>query len=144
MKELRSTIAISLRNRDIIKQLAERDILGFKLASTTDIFMLAVSLGLSDPQPLKQRDPYIRTEYIKVRETAFFESVLLGSNIDEAKLDQYADLEASLDMCEQCAESGFKKLEQLAEDAEWDKETIEKRISVMLNQLYLQYVEADI
>lgn len=56
----------------------------------------------------------------------------------------FADIEKALDLCEQCAESGFKDLRKRIIDAGKDREILERRMMKELDLLYTTNVEADI
>ena len=66
---------------------------------------------------------------------------LVFSNSD---VDAFADIEKALDLCEQCAESGFKDLRKRIIDAGKDREILERRMMKELDLLYTTNVEADI
>ncbi len=59
-------------------------------------------------------------------------------------VDAFADIEKALDLCEQCAESGFKDLRKRIIDAGKDREILERRMMKELDLLYTTNVEADI
>ena len=71
-------------------------------------------------------------------------SVLLGIATTDEEINQYADLDKSIELCEQCAETGFDILKQQYEKADGDAELFERRMLKALDLLYTQNVENDI
>ena len=49
-----------------------------------------------------------------------------------------------MDLCEQCAEAGFKNLRERILDAGKDRDIVERRLMKELDMLYMTLVEADI
>lgn len=145
MPELRSAVDISVKHRKLIEQLQEMDILGFKTAEASTIFLFAMALGLEKPRSLDKKDAYFRTSYIsKAKDKALFECVVLGDPTEENSINKYPDLESCLSLCEECAEAGFQELQSIVDAADWDKELIEERFASRLDLYYNQNVDNDI
>lgn len=69
---------------------------------------------------------------------------LLGTASGTDDVDTYADFDASTELCEQCAESGYLVLQKKYNDAGCDEELFERRLMRELEMLYLRNVSADI
>ena len=125
-------------------ELKKKDVLGLNLAEGKDIFMLAVALGLNSPAQLKSKEGLFLNTALKTADRALMASVLLGTVTDEAQLDEYANLELSADLCEQCAEAGYQVLQRLYNDADCNADLLERRLLRDMELLYMRYIEADI
>lgn len=144
-KESGDIIYINEQYRSFIDELKANDVLGFKLLDNKESFMLAVALGINQPTECKKkRFGWTRKSYIKTADKAMWASVLLGTAITDDEINQYADLDKSIELCEQCAETGFDILKQQYEKAEGDAEVFERRMLKALDLLYTQNVENDI
>ena len=67
--------------------------------------------------------------------------MLLGTATNDEEINQYADLDKSIELCEQCAETGFEYLKQQYDKAEGDGDLFERRMLKALDLLYTQVVE---
>ena len=144
-KESGDIIYINEQYRSFIDELKSNDVLGFKLLDNKESFMLAVALGVNQPTECKKkRFGWTRKSYIKTADKAMWASVLLGTATTDEEINQYADLDKSIELCEQCAETGFDILKQQYEKAEGDAEVFERRMLKALDLLYTQNVENDI
>ena len=144
-KESGDIIYINEQYRSFIDELKANDVLGFKLLDNKESFMLAVALGINQPTECKKkRFGWTRKSYIKTADKAMWASVLLGTATTDEEINQYADLDKSIELCEQCAETGFDILKQQYEKAEGDAEVFERRMLKALDLLYTQNVENDI
>ena len=144
-KESGDIIYINEQYRSFIDELKANDVLGFKLLDNKESFMLAVALGINQPTECKKkRFGWTRKSYIKTADKAMWASVLLGTATTDDEINQYADLDKSIELCEQCAETGFDILKQQYEKAEGDAEVFERRMLKALDLLYTQNVENDI
>lgn len=144
-KESGDIIYINEQYRSFIDELKANDVLGFKLLDNKESFMLAVALGVNQPTECKKkRFGWTRKSYIKTADKAMWASVLLGTATTDEEINQYADLDKSIELCEQCAETGFDILKQQYEKAEGDAEVFERRMLKALDLLYTQNVENDI
>lgn len=144
-KESGDIIYINEQYRSFIDELSANDVLGFKLLDNKESFMLAVALGINQPTECKKkRFGWTRKSYIKTADKAMWASVLLGTATTDEEINQYADLDKSVELCEQCAETGFDILKQQYEKAEGDAEVFERRMLKALDLLYTQNVENDI
>lgn len=144
-KESGDIIYINEQYRSFIDELKANDVLGFKLLDNKESFMLAVALGINQPTECKKkRFGWTRKSYIKTADKAMWASVLLGTATTDEEINQYADLDKSIELCEQCAETGFDILKQQYDKAEGDAEVFERRMLKALDLLYTQNVENDI
>ena len=144
-KESGDIIYINEQYRSFIDELKANDVLGFKLLDNKESFMLAAALGINQPTECKKkRFGWTRKSYIKTADKAMWASVLLGTATTDDEINQYADLDKSIELCEQCAETGFDILKQQYEKAEGDAEVFERRMLKALDLLYTQNVENDI
>ena len=144
-KEAGDIIFINEQYRSFIDELKANDVLGFKLLDNKESFMLAVALGVNNPiECKKKRFGWTRKSYIKSSDKALWASVLLGTATTDDEINQYANLDKSIELCEQCAEAGFAVLKQQYEKADGDAEVMERRMLKALDFLYTQVVENDI
>ena len=144
-KESGDIIYINEQYRAFIDELKSNDVLGFKLLDNKESFMLAVALGIDQPTECKKkRFGWTRKSYIKTSDKAMWAAVLLGTANTDEEINQYADLDKSVELCEKCAETGFGVLKQQYEKAEGDAELFERRMLKALDLLYTQNVENDI
>lgn len=135
----------SYRER-ILKQMESQNILGFKLCKAIDIFFVAVSLGLNEPMDFQgKKDGYFQIHNnVGTYEKALFSSILLGIKENHQEIDKYANADINYDQAEKCAESGFLKLKEKLDDANWDEELFEKRLLSELKLLYAKNVKSNL
>lgn len=131
-------------SRSEIDEMKDRDILGFSMVENKDSFLLAVAMGVDSPEAVKSKDGWFLMKNLKTTDKALLAAVLLGTANDDSDVDAFADIEKALDLCEQCAESGFKDLRKRIIDAGKDREILERRMMKELDLLYTTNVEADI
>lgn len=131
-------------SRSEIDEMKDRDILGFSMVENKDSFLLAVAMGGDSPEAVKSKDGWFLMKNLKTTDKALLAAVLLGTANDDSDVDAFADIEKALDLCEQCAESGFKDLRKRIIDAGKDREILERRMMKELGLLYTTNVEADI
>lgn len=131
-------------SRSEIDEMKDRDILGFSMVENKDSFLLAVAMGVDSPEAVKSKDGWFLMKNLKTTDKALLAAVLLGTANDDSDVDAFADIEKALDLCEQCAESGFKDLKKRIIDAGKDREILERRMMKELDLLYTTNVEADI
>lgn len=131
-------------SRSEIDEMKDRDILGFSMVENKDSFLLAVAMGGDSPETVKSKDGWFLMKNLKTTDKALLAAVLLGTANDDSDVDAFADIEKALDLCEQCAESGFKDLRKRIIDAGKDREILERRMMKELDLLYTTNVEADI
>ena len=144
-KESGDIIYINEKYRSFIEELKAHDVLGFKLLDNKESFMLAVALGVNNPMDCqKKRFGWTRKSYIKTADKALWASVLLGTATYDEEINQYADLDKSIELCEQCAETGFEYLKQQYDKAEGDGDLFERRMLKALDLLYTQVIEDNI
>lgn len=137
-------IYVSPDYKSVVDGLKEKDILGLKIIENKEVFMLAVALGLDDPTQLKKKDGLSLYTALKTADKALIASVLLGTVSDSEDVDSYANFDASTDLCEQCAETGYNILLKKYNDAGCDEELFERRLLKELEMLYMKNVLADI
>lgn len=140
----RDRIYTSSQYKAVIDELKEQDVLGLNIAEGKDIFMLAVALGMDNPVQLKNRVGLFLNTALKTADRALIASVLLGTVTDDAQLDQFASFDASADLCEQCAETGFQILQRKYNEANCDITIFERRLIKELELLYTKNVVGDI
>lgn len=140
----RDRIYTSSQYRTVVDELKENDALGISIAEGKDIFMLAVALGLESPTQLKNKVGLFLNTALKTADRAMIASVLLGTATDDSQLDQMADFDASADLCEQCAETGYQILQKKYNDANCDSTLFERRLIKELELLYAKNVIGDI
>ena len=140
----RDRVFINSRYRSEIEEMKEKDLLGFRMVENKDSFLLAVAMGLDLPETPKSKDGWFLMKNLKTTDKALFASVLLGAVADDGDIDKYADLDLSLDLCEQCAERGFAELRKRVIDSNSDRELLERRLMKELDLWYTSLVESDI
>jgi len=140
----RDRIYTSTQYKTVIDELKENDVLGLNIAEGKDIFMLAVALGLDSPTQLKNRVGLFLNTALKTADRALIASVLLGTATDDTQLDQFANFDASADLCEQCAETGYQMLQKKYNEANCDITIFERRLIKELELLYTKNVLGDI
>ena len=144
-KESGDIIYINEKYRAFIEELKANDVLGFKLLDNKEAFMLAVALGINEPKDCqKKKFGWTRKSYIKSTDKAIWASVLLGTATTDEEINQYADLDKSIELCEQCAETGFEILKHQYDDANGDAELFERRMLKKLDLLYTTNIENNI
>lgn len=140
----RDRVYINSRYRSEIDEMKEKDLLGFNMVENKDSFMLAVALGIDSPETPKNKDGWFLMKNLKTTDKAMLAAVLLGTADDDSDVDKFADLDASLDLCEQCAEKGFAELRKRVLDSNGDRELMERRLMKELDLWYTSHVENDI
>lgn len=140
----RDRIYTSTQYKTVIDELKENDVLGLNIAEGKDIFMLAVALGLDSPTQLKNRVGLFLNTALKTADRALIASVLLGTATDDTQLDQFANFDASADLCEQCAETGYQILQKKYNEANCDITIFERRLIKELELLYTKNILGDI
>lgn len=137
----RDRVYINSDFRKLIETMKDGDILGFNLVENKESFLLAVALGIDSPKSTKNKDGWFLMKNLKTADKALLASVLLGTANDDSEVDLYADLEKAIDMCEECAESGFEKLQRMIIEANCDSSVIEGNLLEELDRLYALNVE---
>lgn len=140
----RDRVFINSNFRSEIDEMKDSDILGFSMVENKDSFLLAVALGIDSPEAVKSRDGWFLMKNLKTSDKALLAAVLLGTANNDAEVDSFADIEKALDLCEQCAEAGFRDLRKRILDAGKDRDLLERRLMKELDILYTTIVEADI
>lgn len=140
----RDRVYTSNQYRDTIDDLKKQDVLGLGIVENKDAFMLAVSLGLDNPQQLKNKTGLFLNTALKTNDRALIASVLLGTIADDSEIDEKADLDKSLDLCEMCAETGYQVLLKKYNDADCDSDLLARRMIKELEMLYSKNIIADI
>lgn len=139
----RDRIYTSQQFRDAMDNLRDADVLGLSLVENKDAFMLATAIGLSDPIPMQKKVGLFLNTALKTVDKALIASVLMGTVSNESQIDEFADLDRSSDLCEQCAERGYQLLLKKYNDAGCDKEVFERMLIKELELLYTQNIESD-
>jgi len=139
----RDRVFTTSQYRTAVDELKKKDVLGLGIVEGKDAFMLAVALGLSDPQPLKNRQGLFLKTALKTMDKALMASVLMGTVTDDDQIDASADLDKSMDVCEQCAEAGYQLLVKKYNDAGCDTDLLERRMMKELELLYTKNVASD-
>lgn len=130
----------------ILKDLAEKNILGLRLAKNVDIFFLAVALGLDSPKDIqgKKEGYFLIYNNVGTMEKSLLGSILLGQKENSKDIDKFANADINYDESERCAESGFLKLKEKIDAANWDEEFLEKRLIQEIQLLYEKNVKSNI
>lgn len=97
----------SSQYRTVIDDMKKKDVLGLNIVEGKDAFTLAVALGIDNPSALINRIGLFLNTALKTADKALLASVLLGTVSDDGDIDAYADWDQSIDLCEQCAETGY-------------------------------------
>lgn len=140
----RDRISTSEQFRTVIDELRKDDVLGLQIVENKEAFMLSVALGIDNPTEVKKKVGLFLNTALKTTDKALIASVLLGTISDDNQIDQYANLDSSSDLCEQCAETGYQVLQKKYNDAECDTELLERRMLKELEMLYLRNVKNDL
>lgn len=140
----RDRVFINSNFRSEIDEMKENDILGFSMVENKESFLLAVAMGVDAPEVVKSRDGWFLMKNLKTTDKALLASVLLGTANDDAEVDSYSDIEKAIDLCEQCAEAGFRDLRRRIIESGKDREILERRMMKELDFLYTTLVEDDI
>lgn len=130
----------------ILKEMDEKNILGFHLIKAIDIFFIAVALGLDNPTDFQgKKDGYFQIHNnVGTFEKSLFASILLGKEENESQIDKFANADINYDEAERCAEFGFLKLKEKLDNAGGDEEFLEKRLILELSLLYEKNVKSNI
>ncbi len=140
----RDRVYINSDYRKMIDAMKDTDILGFNMVENKDSFMLAVALGVDNPIPVQNKDGWFLTKNLRTADKALLAAVLLGTANDDAEVESYADIDKALDLCEECAESGFNELKKKKEAADYDAEAMESTLLQELDYLYAANVEGNL
>lgn len=140
----RDRVYIDASYRKFMDEIKKLDLLGLNLVENKDSFMLAVALGLDTPEDIKTKDGWFLTKYLKTVDKSLVASVLLGTVNNDDEVDQYADLDRSIDLCERCAVSGFKELRKRIIASNGDEELLEKRLIKEMDSWYLNFVKSNL
>lgn len=133
---MRDRLYINIAYRDEIERWKSKQILGIELLDTKDIFMLAMALGMNNPQDIQgKKDGFTRTSYIKSRDKAIMSVLLLGKDGNKDNIDSLTEDDAIFDEAERCAELGFAILKEMIDSANGDEELLEKRLLSKLQLL---------
>lgn len=140
----RDRVYINSSYRSEIDEMKNSDVLGFSMVENKDSFLLAVAMGVDCPEAVKSKDGWFLMKNLKTTDKALLAAVLLGTAQNDGEVDSYANMDNALDLCEQCAETGFKELRKRIIDAGKDRDIFERRMMKELDMLYTTLVEADI
>ena len=132
---------ISTQNREFIDSLKNNKILGFDSLSTKEIFEFACALGLSNPTDFRNKDTYVRIEFLQTSDKALLLTTKLGHAKTNDEIDKYCNIEYSYYEAERCANTGFDILKQKVEAANGDDELLASRFLVDLDILYQRNVK---
>jgi len=140
----RDRVYTSSQYRAVIDDMKEKDVLGLGLVEGKDALMLAVAFGAANPTQLPNRVGLFLNTALKTTDKALMSSVLLGTVTEDEEIDASADLDKSLDLCEQCAEAGYQILLKKYNDAGCDNEVFERMLLKELDFLYSKNVDGDL
>lgn len=140
----RDRVYTSSQYRVVVDDMKEKDVLGLSLVEGKDILMLAVALGLANPTQLPNRVGLFLNTALKTTDKALMSSVLLGTATEKDEIDAFTDLDKSLDLCEQCAESGYQALLKKYNDAGCDNEVFERMLLKELDFIFAKNVDGDL
>ena len=135
----RDRVYINEAYRAEIDSMKSTNLLGYSMVENKESFLIAVALGLEAPASVKNRDGWFLMKNLKTTDKALLAAVLLGAADDAAEIDQFADIDKAISLCEECAESGFGELQALIEASEGDRDILERRLIKELDARYLQY-----
>jgi len=97
---------------------------------------------------VSSKDPggWFRTDSVTKysHDVAMLSCLLLGTAKNDEEYDVYSQLEMYMDYVEQCAESGFRVLEQKIADADDDNNLLERTWLKELDFMYTKLVENDL
>jgi len=135
-------IYIKYANRELLEKWKEEKVIGFDSIESKEIFLFLAAIGLESPKEIQgKKDGYLRREYLREADKAFFSSKLLAKRSENEEIDQYCNFDdAILDM-EKCAESGFDIFKEKVEKADGNKELLYKRLLSELDMLYEKNVK---
>ena len=132
---------ISRQNREFVDMLRANDTLGFKSLNTKDVFKFVCALGLKNPTDFRNKDTYVRIEFLSNYDKAILITTKLGLAKTTEEIDKYCNIEYSYGETEKCANTGFEILRKKVEDANGDEELLASRMLIDLDILYQQYVK---
>ncbi len=140
---------IDKKYRKLIADMTAGNILGFKDASTWQIFCLAMAMGVKNPTPLTTKESYARVEYLRseFESNALIEAVSIARAENDSDIDRFAPLSEAEEYTEQLANSGLGVLLQMHNEmtlAGEGRDLFERRLESELETLYLRNVENNI
>ena len=124
-----------------VDKMKENNQLGFDMVENKDSFMLAVAMGVAIPEPVKSKDGWFLMKNLKTADKALLAAVLLGTAQNDSEVDSYADIDKAIDLCEECAEAGFRELTKKILEAGNDRDILERRLLKELDMVYSVNVE---
>lgn len=136
--------------REYLDFLHEKGIFGLSRSiDNKEQALFLAALGCETPVPLsnkKDEGGWFRTESVTKysKDVAMMSCLLLGTAKTDEEYDKFSQLEEYMNYIEQCAESGFKVIEQKLEECGEDPNLLERRMLKELDLLYTTVVENDI
>lgn len=123
-------------NRGVIDDFKTKNILGFSSTSNSDIFSIAMALGVDSPSELiTGKTGYILFDYVDDKMEAMINSLLISKSTAETLNDSVDIIKNCLE-AEKCVNSGIASLKKMVDEVEGDYELL---VNSLINQLDLKY-----
>lgn len=117
--------------------------LGLGSTPTKEIFSLTMSLGMDNPQKLPTKNTsWIRFDTFDMNSIALMAALRLGADdITDANINEHANYNDCMSYANMCSYTGFRKLEQMVKEANYDNDELMAELMAELDRLYRKNVE---
>ena len=119
------------------------NILGFGSTPMKEIFTLTMALGMDYPQKLPTKSTsWIRSDTCDTNSIALMAALRLGADdINDNNINGYANYNDCMVYANMCSYAGFRKLEQMIKEANYDNDELIAELMAELDRLYRKNVE---
>ncbi|AZV56430.1 hypothetical protein [Clostridium sp. AWRP] len=102
--------------KEIVDRIDKNKFLGLNNPNTSriDLFLFAMALGMdTTPTEVKQKETFIRDEYIKIKHDAFFYSAFIYKMEDKENFDAIKNIDNVYEFAEKYANTGFDLIDDM-------------------------------
>lgn len=143
-----TSIPISEGSRDVVKKMKDHDLLsmgrGESDSQNKDIYLLAVAMGLGSPtEKMTGAQSWTRVNYFQTEDVALLKAILLATADGTKDITPYCDTKAAFDYSRQFTDAGFKKLDEFAADALYDKDLLVRNMLDYVESMYDKIVDGN-
>ncbi len=119
------------------------NILGFGSTPMKEIFTFTMALGMDYPQKLPTKSTsWIRSDTFDTNSIALMAALRLGADdINDNNINGYANYNDCMVYANMCSYAGFRKLEQMIKEANYDNDELIAELMAELDRLYRKNVE---
>ncbi len=143
-----TTLPISENSRNVVKKMKEHDLLSIGKGEgdlqTKDIYLLAVALGLGSPaERMVNPQSWTRTAYFQMEDKSLLRAILLDTADSSKDISDFCDMKAAFDYSRQFTDAGFRRIDEFAAEAMYDKELMVRKMLDYVDSIFEETVNCD-